>query len=48
MPITKEPEEIALIEQACNITTNAFKQTVPYIKPGIYEYEIEALLTKIL
>lgn len=44
--LRKEPEEIALIEQACNITTNAFKQTVPYIKPGIYEYEIEALLTK--
>ncbi|UOB19450.1 aminopeptidase P family protein [Abyssalbus ytuae] len=38
----KEPEEIELIQQACNITEKGFKRVLQFIKPGIWEYEIEA------
>lgn len=44
--LRKEPEEIGLITKACDITTKAFVSTIPHVKPGMYEYEIEALLTK--
>ena len=38
----KEKEEIALIQQACDITEKGFKRVLDYIKPGVWEYEIEA------
>ena len=38
----KEPEEIELIQQACNITEKGFKRVLGFVKPGIKEYEIEA------
>jgi len=38
----KEPEEIEQIQQACNITEKGFKRVLKFIKPGIWEYEIEA------
>jgi len=38
----KEKEEIALIQQACNITEKGFKRILDYVKPGVWEYEIEA------
>lgn len=38
----KEPEEIALIQTACNITEKGFRRVLNFIKPGIMEYEIEA------
>lgn len=44
--LRKEPEEIELITKACNITSNAFIATVPHIKAGMFEFEIEAILTK--
>ena len=40
----KEPEEIALIQQACNITEKGFRRLLPFVKPGVAEYEIEAEL----
>lgn len=40
----KEPEEIALIQQACDITNKGFRRLLPFVKPGIMEYEIEAEL----
>ncbi len=43
--IVKEPEEIALIKQACNITKDAFLEILPRIHAGMYEYEIEAIMT---
>jgi Xaa-Pro aminopeptidase len=39
---TKEPEEIAIIQTACNITEKGFRRILPFVKPGIMEYEIEA------
>lgn len=38
----KEPEEIALIRQACEITEKGFKRVLGFVKPGVWEYEIEA------
>lgn len=38
----KEPEEIALIQQACNITEKGFRKVLTFLKPGVWEYEIEA------
>ena len=38
----KEPEEIALIQKACDITEKGFKRVLGFIKPDVMEYEIEA------
>ncbi len=40
----KEPEEIELMQQACNITESGFRRILKMIKPGVKEYEIEAEL----
>ncbi|HVA98688.1 MAG TPA: aminopeptidase P N-terminal domain-containing protein [Bacteroidia bacterium] len=41
----KSAEEVKLIQQACNITEKGFRRLLPFIKPGVWEYEIEAELT---
>lgn len=38
----KEPEEIELMQTACNITNKGFRRILPFVKPGIMEFEIEA------
>lgn len=38
----KEPEEIDLMQTACNITEKGFKRVLQFVKPGVWEYEIEA------
>jgi len=38
----KEPEEIEIIQQACDITNKGFRRVLPFVKPGIMEFEIEA------
>lgn len=43
--IVKEPEEIALIQKASDITRQSFLEILPQIKAGMYEYEIEAIMT---
>ena len=40
----KSEIEIDLIKHACNITEKGFRRILPFIKPGIMEYEIEAEL----
>lgn len=40
----KEPEEIELMQTACNITAKAVNRALKFIKPGVMEYEIEAEL----
>jgi len=42
MTSVKEPEEIALIQQACNITEKGLRRVLKFVKPGVMEYEIEA------
>jgi Xaa-Pro aminopeptidase len=38
----KEPEEIALMRTACGITEKAFRRVLDFVRPGVWEYEIEA------
>lgn len=38
----KEPEEIALMQIACDITEKGFRRILGFVKPGVWEYEMEA------
>lgn len=40
----KEPQEIEVMQQACNITEIGFRKILELIKPDVWEYEIEAEL----
>jgi Xaa-Pro aminopeptidase len=41
----KTKEEIAVTQEAVNITHKAFQRVMKFIKPGVFEYEIEAEIT---
>ena len=38
----KSPEEIEITQHACNITAEAFRRCLETVKPGMYEYEVQA------
>jgi len=38
----KDSIEIDLLQQACNITEKGFRRILEFVKPGVWEYEIEA------
>jgi Xaa-Pro aminopeptidase len=38
----KQPEEIALLQTAINTTDAMFRRLLEFVKPGVWEYEIEA------
>jgi Xaa-Pro aminopeptidase len=38
----KQPRELALIQQACDITECGFRRVLNFVQPGVMEYEIEA------
>lgn len=38
----KTKEEVAVMQQAINITDHTFRRLLGFIKPGVFEYEIEA------
>jgi Xaa-Pro aminopeptidase len=38
----KEPEELELMQTACNITAKGVQRVLDFLKPGVWEYEIEA------
>ena len=38
----KSKEEVDLIQEACNITEKGFRRLLGFVKPGVWEYEIEA------
>lgn len=40
----KHPVELELMQTACNITEKGFRRLLSFIKPGVWEYEIEAEL----
>ena len=43
--MTKSAFEIELIQQAIDITGNAFQRVLQFVRPGVMEYEIEAEIT---
>lgn len=42
--MVKGKEEVEMMQQACNITEQGFRRLLKFIKPGVWEYEIEAEL----
>jgi Xaa-Pro aminopeptidase len=38
----KQPVEIELTQKACDISGKGFDRILKFVKPGVYEYEIEA------
>lgn len=44
MRLVKSEEEIELIQHACNITEEAFRRCMTTVKPGMYEYQMQAEL----
>lgn len=42
--VVKSPEEIALMQAACNISEKGFRRLLPFIKPGVREQQIAAEL----
>ncbi len=38
----KDPVEIDLIQKGCDITEKAFRRILGFVKPGVWEYQIEA------
>ncbi len=42
----KSSVEVALIQEACNITGKGFERVLASLRPGMMEYEIEAILIK--
>lgn len=38
----KDPIELELMQKACDITEKAFRRALKFVKPGVWEYEIEA------
>lgn len=41
----KSEYEIDLIQKACDITEKGFRRTLDFVKPGVWEHEIEAEVT---
>lgn len=41
----KEQEEVSHLQTACDITEKAFDRVLKFIKPNVYEYEVEAEIT---
>lgn len=44
MRLVKEPEELAQLREACRITGEGYAAILPHIRPGMGEWELEALL----
>ena len=40
--MVKSADEIAVIQKACDITAQAFRRCLATVKPGMYEYEVQA------
>jgi Xaa-Pro aminopeptidase len=38
----KQKREVELMQTACNITEKGFRRVLHFLKPGVFEYEIEA------
>jgi Xaa-Pro aminopeptidase len=38
----KSPIELAIMQRACDITESGFKRVLKFVKPGVWEYNIEA------
>lgn len=46
--LIKEKEEILMMKEAVSVTRTAFLEILKFVKPGVYEFEIESEITRIL
>jgi Xaa-Pro aminopeptidase len=44
---SKSPREVEIMKKACRITAEGFKEAARTTKPGVYEYELEGLISYI-
>ncbi len=44
--LIKSPAEVALMQRACDISADAHTRAMQMVKPGMYEYELEAELMR--
>ncbi|MFT4031420.1 MAG: aminopeptidase P family protein [Siphonobacter sp.] len=44
MRANKHPEEVSLLQEAIRITDDGFRRLLDFVKPGVWEFEIEAEL----
>jgi len=44
--LVKSPAEVALMQRACDISAEAHTRAMQMVKPGMYEYELEAELMR--
>ncbi|MDZ7290092.1 MAG: aminopeptidase P N-terminal domain-containing protein [candidate division KSB1 bacterium] len=44
MRTIKSPEELALMQQAIDVTCASLREAIAKVQPGMYEYELEALI----
>ena len=40
--MVKSADEVKVVQQACDITAQAFRRCLATVKPGMYEYEVQA------
>lgn len=40
--VIKQPVEIEMTQKACDLSEKGFRRVLNYLKPGVYEYEVEA------
>lgn len=45
LAMIKTPLEVEVIQRAVSITMEAFSEVLEYVKPGVAEYEVEAVVT---
>jgi Xaa-Pro aminopeptidase len=44
--LVKSKHEIEILKKACDITNKAFRKVLQFTKPGVFEYEVEAEVTR--
>ncbi len=45
LAMIKSKHEVQLLQHCCNITEKAFRRILNFVKPGVWEYQIEAEIT---
>jgi Xaa-Pro aminopeptidase len=45
LTVIKHTEEVAMIQRAVDIAAKGFQEVLTHVRPGLYEYQLEALLT---
>lgn len=45
MRVRKSPEELDIMRKAADISAQAYKEVLKALKPGMYEYEVQAILS---